>query len=41
MFDGSPFNGDLSNWNVSKLRKMGDMFTKSPLEGNEPEWYKK
>jgi surface protein len=40
MFEQSKFNGDISKWDVSKVKNMKDMFTKSPLEGNEPEWYK-
>ena len=40
MFQGSKFNGDISKWNVSNVRDMVDMFADSPLEGNEPAWYK-
>ena len=41
MFQYSKFNGDISGWNVSNVRDMNHMFDKSPLEGKEPEWYKK
>ena len=40
MFHGSKFNSDISKWNVSNVRNMVDMFKQSPLEGNEPDWYK-
>lgn len=39
LFYGSEFNGDISKWNVSNVRNMYSMFEKSPLEGNEPDWY--
>ena len=41
MFENSNFNGDLSKWDVSKVEYMDCMFLSSPLEGKEPEWYKK
>ena len=41
MFFGSNFNGDLSRWDVSKVKTMTSMFHESPLYGNEPDWYKK
>ena len=34
------FNGDISNWDVSKVKTMNNMFKDSPLEDNEPDWYK-
>ena len=34
------FNGDISKWDVSKVEDMDNMFKQSPLEGNEPAWYK-
>ena len=41
MFYDSEFKGDISKWNVSKVKKnMTAMFRNSPLEGNEPDWYK-
>jgi surface protein len=36
MFSGSKFNGDISNWNTSKVQNMGCMFENSPLENNPP-----
>ena len=40
MFTDSKFNKDISKWDVSRVRDMDDMFVGSPLEGNEPEWYR-
>ena len=40
MFTGSSFNGDVSNWDVSKVEYMDKMFRGSPLEGKEPSWYR-
>ena len=40
MFYGSKFNGDISQWDVSNVKNMNSMFKDSPLEGNEPAWYK-
>jgi surface protein len=42
MFMDSEFNGDISKWDVRKVKNMNmvDMFKGSPLEGNEPGWYK-
>lgn len=41
LFDGcSRFNGDISKWDVSNVKNMNSMFKDSPLEGNEPDWYK-
>ena len=39
LFLSSEFNGDISKWNVSNVEDMIDMFKRSPLEGNEPDWY--
>jgi len=39
MFYDSKFNGDISNWDVSNVSNMGDMFKNSPLEKNPPKWY--
>ena len=41
MFQESKFNRDISDWNTEYVEDMYEMFRKSPLEGNEPEWYKK
>ena len=43
IFEGSNFNGDISNWDVSnvKVKDMSLMFYDSPLEKNQPKWYKK
>ena len=40
LFSGSNFTGDISNWDVSSVSNMDDMFTFSPLENNPPKWYK-
>ena len=40
MFRGSEFNGDISNWDVSNVNNMYGIFYKSPLQSNEPKWYK-
>ena len=40
MFENSKFNGDLSRWDASKVRNMYCMFYKSPIDSNEPGWYK-
>ena len=40
IFEGSNFNGDISNWDVSNVKNMYGMFYKSPLEKNPPKWYK-
>ena len=39
MFEFSKFNKDISKWNVSNVKKMRGAFTRSALEGNEPDWY--
>ena len=44
MFFQSQFtgkNGNISNWNVSKVKSMSDMFIDCPLEKNPPKWYHK
>lgn len=41
MFCGSAFTYDISGWNVNEYCVFKEMFLGSPLEGNEPEWYKK
>ena len=41
MFAHSKFDGDISNWDVSKVVNMRDMFDDCPLEKNPPKWYKK
>jgi surface protein len=33
------FNQDLSSWNVSKVKKMKDMFKSCQIEKNPPSWY--
>ena len=40
MFTDSVFNGDISKWNVSNVENMSHMFKHTPLENNEPDWYK-
>ena len=40
MFQYSKFNGDISKWDVSNVKDMGEMFNESPLEKNPPKWYK-
>ena len=40
MFYISAFNGDISKWDVSNVERMENMICGSPLEGNEPDWYK-
>ena len=40
MFKDSEFNGDVSNWRLSRAWNASDMFEGSPLEDNEPVWYK-
>ena len=44
LFIGSNFNGDISQWDVSGVKRakrktgMRDMFKGSPLANNKPEW---
>ena len=40
MFCDSKFNGDISDWNVSNVVDMSYMFNGTPLEKNQPKWYK-
>jgi hypothetical protein len=40
MFSGSQFEGDISEWKVSKDVRMSGMFEESPLEKKPPKWYK-
>ena len=40
MFLASKFNGDISNWDVSNVKDMKNMFDDSALENNPPKWYK-
>ena len=40
MFYNAKFDGDISNWNVSNVKDMSNMFDKSPLQSNEPKWYR-
>ena len=40
MFLESKFDGDLSEWDISKVKDMNEMFNHSPLEKNPPIWYK-
>jgi hypothetical protein len=46
IFRNSKFNGDISRWNVSRIKNTNanvsiyKTFIESPLEGKEPEWYK-
>jgi len=39
MFAYSEFNGDLSNWDVSNVKHMINIFHKCPLKNNPPKWY--
>ena len=39
MFFSSEFKGDISKWDVSKVKDMEYIFYESQLEGNEPDWY--
>ena len=34
------FNGDISRWDVSNVKSMRFMFSRSPLDRKEPSWYK-
>lgn len=39
MFRSSPFNGDISDWDVSNVTDMGDMFaTSSAFTGDISKW---
>jgi len=41
MFRDSKFNGDISNWDVSKVTSMSNMFYKSQFNGDISKWAKK
>lgn len=38
LFDGSPFNGDISMWDVSNVENMAYMFENSKFNGDISEW---
>lgn len=38
LFEKSPFNGDISGWNVSKLKYIYDMFEGSPFNQDISRW---
>jgi len=38
MFTGSKFNGDISTWNVSKVKDMSWMFKDSEFNGDISKW---
>ena len=38
MFEYSIFNGDISEWDVSSVKNMGNMFRDSPFNGNISTW---
>ena len=38
MFIGSKFNGDISSWDVSKVKDMSAMFEDSIFEGDISQW---
>jgi len=38
MFKNSQFNGDISNWNVSKVQDMARMFKNSQFNGDISNW---
>ena len=40
LFEGTDFNDDISKWDVSNVENMGHMFSRSPLDGKEPSWYR-
>ena len=39
MFEGSQFSGNISNWNVRKVKSMEDMFKGSNNSNNIPKWW--
>ncbi len=38
MFESCPFNGDISNWDVSNAMDMGSMFKNSVFNGDISKW---
>jgi hypothetical protein len=38
MFYGTPFNGDISGWDVSSVTNMGGMFSSTPFNGDISGW---
>ena len=38
MFEGSAFAGDISNWDVSNVADMSQMFMYSPFDGDISRW---
>ena len=41
MFTKSKFNSDISNWDVSNVKSMHEMFYECPIEEKyKPKWYK-
>ena len=40
MFYDSNFNGNIADWDVSKVENMDWVFENCPLENNKPEWYR-
>jgi surface protein len=38
MFSGSKFNGDISKWDVSKVKNMAGMFENSQFNGDINNW---
>ena len=40
-YNNSNFNGDISNWDVSNVKYMSNMFVRSELADNPAAWYYK
>jgi surface protein len=38
MFEDSQFNGDISNWDVSKVNNMVRLFSRSQFNGDISKW---
>lgn len=38
MFNGSRFNGDISKWDVSRVKNMASMFNDSKFNGDISAW---
>ena len=38
LFEGSPFNGDISKWDVSQVKNMASMFEGSKFNGDISKW---